>query len=70
MTERYAALQGRYTTKEAAAKVGIHPVTLRIWSNKGLVPGAMKVNGRHYFYKEAIDAWVKSAQVPTEGKAA
>lgn len=72
MTERYAALQGRYTTKEAAALAEVHPVTLRIWNNKGFIPGCGKRGGIHWFAKEPFDAWLKNGTRPDDeqGKAA
>ncbi len=53
MAERPKAL---YTISEAAAELGVHPDTLRAWSDKGLVPVTMLPSGYRRYSREQLDA--------------
>ena len=64
MQNRYADLLGRYTVPEAARLASVHPHTLRSWIKRGFIPGAEKVGGRYFIWKEPFDAWRLKGERP------
>jgi excisionase family DNA binding protein len=48
--------------REAAALLGVHPGTVRIWSDKGLLP-VYRTKGGHRRYKQSeVQLWAKSSR--------
>ncbi len=43
------------TVSQAAALLGVHPDTLRAWTNKGLVPVTRLPSGQRRFTTEQLD---------------
>ena len=44
-----------YTISQAAREIGIHPDTLRAWTDKGLAPVTRLPSGYRRFTREQID---------------
>jgi excisionase family DNA binding protein len=60
MTEKWLSLSG------AAKVLGVHPSTVRLWSDKGILP-VHKTQGGHRRYKHGeIYLWAESNQKPHE----
>jgi excisionase family DNA binding protein len=60
ITERWLSLS------DAAHVLGVHPSTVRLWSDKGILP-THKTQGGHRRYKEGeISLWAESNQKPGE----
>lgn len=60
MTEKWLSLSG------AAKVLGVHPSTVRLWSDKGILP-VHKTQGGHRRYKHGeISLWAESNQKPHE----
>jgi len=60
MTEKWLSLSG------AAKLLGVHPSTVRLWSDKGVLP-THKTQGGHRRYKHGeISLWAESNQKPGE----
>jgi excisionase family DNA binding protein len=45
------------TPKEAAAIVGVLPVTLLRWAHEGHGPPVVRVGGRHRYLRAAFETW-------------
>ena len=60
MTDKWLSLSG------AAKILGVHPSTVRLWSDKGILP-VHKTQGGHRRYKQGeISLWAESNQRPCE----
>jgi excisionase family DNA binding protein len=60
MTEKWLSLS------DAAKILGVHPSTVRLWSDKGVLP-VHKTQGGHRRYKHGeISLWAQSSQKPHE----
>jgi len=60
MTDKWLSLSG------AAKVLGVHPSTVRLWSDKGILP-VHKTQGGHRRYKHGeISLWAESNQKPHE----
>ncbi len=60
MTDKWLSLSG------AAKMLGVHPSTVRLWSDKGILP-VHKTQGGHRRYKHGeISLWAESNQKPHE----
>ena len=60
MTEKWLSLSG------AANVLGVHPSTVRLWSDKGILP-VHKTQGGHRRYKQnEISLWAQSNHKPHE----
>jgi excisionase family DNA binding protein len=60
MTDKWVSLSG------AAKILGVHPSTVRLWSDKGILP-THKTQGGHRRYKcNEISLWAESNQMPGE----
>jgi excisionase family DNA binding protein len=60
MTEKWLSLSG------AAKVLGVHPSTVRLWSDKGILP-VHKTQGGHRRYKYGeLSLWAESNQRPSE----
>jgi excisionase family DNA binding protein len=60
MTEKWLSLS------DAAKILGVHPSTVRLWSDKGVLP-VHKTQGGHRRYKhDEISLWAQSSQKPRE----
>jgi excisionase family DNA binding protein len=60
MTDKWLSLSG------AAKVLGVHPSTVRLWSDKGILP-VHKTQGGHRRYKHGeISLWAESNQRPHE----
>jgi excisionase family DNA binding protein len=45
------------TPKEAAAIVGVLPVTLLRWAHEGHGPPVLRIGGRHRYPRAAFESW-------------
>lgn len=58
---------GWLTNRQAAARIGIHPVTLATWRSKGRGPEYQKLGsgpkGHIRYRADAVDAWMRSEKV-------
>ena len=43
------------STRDAAARVGVHPQTLRRWEREGVVPPATRRRGQRVYTAEDVD---------------
>ncbi len=60
MTEKWLSLSG------AAKVLGVHPSTVRLWSDKGILP-VHKTQGGHRRYRHGeLSLWAESNQRPSE----
>jgi excisionase family DNA binding protein len=60
MTDEWLSLKG------AAAILGVHPSTVRAWSDKGLLP-THRTQGGHRRYKRAeVEMWAENARNPQD----
>ncbi|MBU4225055.1 MAG: helix-turn-helix domain-containing protein [Chloroflexi bacterium] len=49
---------------QAAELLGVHPSTVRLWSNKGLLP-VHRTQGKHRRYRRSeVELWAKTARQP------
>lgn len=52
---------GRMTRADAARYLGHTPKTLAMWQLQGKGPNSVLVGGRRFYYKDALDAFIRSA---------
>ncbi len=45
----------------AAAMLGVHPSTVRLWSNKGQIPVHLTTGGHRRYLRHEIELWAKTA---------
>lgn len=45
----------------AAAMLGVHPSTVRLWSNKGVIPVHHTTGGHRRYMRNEIELWAKTA---------
>jgi len=50
--------------KDAAALLGVHPGTVRLWSNKGLLPVHLTQGGHRRYLRRELELWLASRQEP------
>ncbi len=50
---------GRMTREAAAAYLGLKPKTLAMWAVEGTGPKSVRVGGRRFYYKAALDAFIQ-----------
>ena len=50
---------GRMTRNDAATYLGLKPKTLAMWQLAGKGPRSVKVGGRRFYFKDALDAFVR-----------
>ena len=50
---------GRLTRGDAARYLGMQPKTLAMWELEGRGPRSLKVGGRRFYYKDALDAFIR-----------
>ena len=50
---------GRMTREAAAAYLGLKPKTLAMWAVLGKGPGACRVGGRVFYFKNDLDAFIR-----------
>ncbi len=50
---------GRMTREDAAAYLGLKPKTLAMWAVEGKGPRSVRVGGRRFYYKAALDAFIQ-----------
>ena len=50
---------GRMTRRDAAAYLGLKPKTLAMWAVDGRGPKSMRVGGRCFYFKDALDAFIR-----------
>ncbi len=48
--------------KEAAELVGVHPSTIRLWSDKGILPAQRTPGGHRRFRRADVELWVEHAR--------
>ncbi len=48
--------------KDAAAMLGVHPSTVRLWSNKGLLPVYLTQGGHRRYLRRDLELWLASRQ--------
>jgi len=51
---------GRMNRKNAALYLGCAPKTLADWATKGSGPPYVFVGGRAFYFRDALDAWIKA----------
>ena len=56
-----------YNVKQAAAMLGVHPNTLRNWTNVGRVPSIRLPSGHRRFTAAQIEAVRREMGLPSEG---
>ena len=59
---------GRMDTKNAAVYCGLSMKTLAMWRSQGTGPKFLKL-GRVFYYREDLDAWLKSGVVNSTAQA-
>jgi len=50
---------GRLTREDAALYLGMKSKTLSMWEMQGKGPKSVKVGGRRFYFKHALDAFVR-----------
>lgn len=50
---------GRMDRKEAAKYLGLAVKTLAMWSLEKKGPPSLKVGGKHFYFKDALDAFIQ-----------
>ncbi len=50
---------GRMKREDAAAYLGLKPKTLAMWAVEGKGPKSVRVGGRRFYYKAALDAFIQ-----------
>ncbi len=50
---------GRMSREDAATYLGLKPKTLAMWQLQGKGPHATRVGGRVFYFKQALDAFVR-----------
>ena len=50
---------GRMSREDAAKYLGYEPKTLAMWSLEGKGPPSVKVGGRRFYYKAALDSFIR-----------
>lgn len=58
MTDEWLSLKG------AAAILGVHPSTVRAWSDKGLLPVHRTHGGHRRFRRSEVELWAEAARRP------
>jgi excisionase family DNA binding protein len=56
MSEKWLSL------KDAAEMLGVHPSTVRLWSNKGLLPVHLTQGGHRRYLRSEVELWAASRQ--------
>lgn len=56
-----------FTPTETARQLRIHPKTLYVWDEAGLIPAPVKVGKRKRWNREELLAWVR-AECPARAK--
>ena len=51
---------GRMTRQDAATYLGNEPKTLAMWALEGKGPKSIRVGGRCFYFKDALDAFIQS----------
>ncbi len=64
---RYKPGEKLYNVKDAAAMLGVHPNTLRNWTNAGRVQAARLPSGHRRFTMAQIEAIRREMGLPSEG---
>lgn len=54
---------GRLTREDAAKYLGLKPKTLSMWAVDGKGPPHVRLGGRVFYFKEALDAFVRGENV-------
>lgn len=49
---------GRMTREDAARYLGMKPKTLAMWALQGKGPPSVRVGGRRFYFKDALDAFI------------
>jgi excisionase family DNA binding protein len=60
MTDEWLSLKG------AAAILGVHPSTVRAWSDKGLLPVHRTQGGHRRYKKSEVEMWAEHARDPQD----
>ncbi len=50
---------GRMNRRDAALYIGMKPKTLAMWELEGKGPPSIKVGGRRFYFKDALDAFIR-----------
>ena len=50
---------GRMSREDAATYLGMKSKTLAMWELEGKGPPSIKVGGRRFYYKDALDAFIR-----------
>ena len=62
MTDEWLSLKG------AANLLGVHPSTVRLWSNKGLLPVHLTQGGHRRYLRNEVELWKASRQQVEPGE--
>ncbi|MER3468276.1 MAG: hypothetical protein C4312_07200, partial [Thermoflexus sp.] len=46
--------------KDAAAMLGVHPATLRVWADAGRIPSRRTAGGHRRFARRDLEAWLQA----------
>jgi len=47
---------------DVAAMVGVHPSTVRLWSNKGVIPVHRTQGGHRRYRRDEVELWLKASR--------
>ena len=50
---------GRMTRRDSAAYLGVAEKTMAMWGVDGKGPPSVKVGGRRFYFKDALDAFIR-----------
>ena len=50
------------TLKSAAAIIGVHPSTVRLWSDKGILPSQRTIGGHRRYRRANVELWAEHAR--------
>lgn len=50
--------------RDAAALLGVHPGTVRVWSDKGLLPVHKTKGGHRRYRRDEMELWLKAGKQP------
>ncbi|WP_454757223.1 helix-turn-helix transcriptional regulator [Cupriavidus campinensis] len=56
---------GRMNVSAAADYLGFTPKTLAQWRSRGEGPNYIRLGGRIFYHRAALDAWIERATVKT-----
>ena len=64
--ESHGANNSVLSLSEAADLLGVHPSTLRLWSDKGLVPSVRTAGGHRRYHRADVTLWAGTRHKPRQ----